>query len=145
VARFLGSARGRLLAVIDSEAELAAIRSALEGAGIQPAGIEIFTGDEGASAFDGSGGRNGLGARILRTVQFTLMDQMPDFAYYEAAARQGRFVLSIRTRGDEQAKAAVEILRRGGGHFINRFGLFTTEEFERWRGEEPNLPGFMRR
>jgi hypothetical protein len=145
VARFLGSARGRLLAVVDTDAELAAIRSALDRAGIDPGGIEVFSGDDGAAAFDSSGGRHGLGARILRTVQFTLMDQMPDFAYYEAAAREGRSVVSIRTKGEAQAKAAVEILRRGGGHFINRFGLFTTEEFERWRGEEPNLPGFMRR
>jgi hypothetical protein len=145
VARFLGSARGRLLAVVDSDGELASIRSGLEDAGIDPAAIEVLTGDEGAAAFDSSGGRHGAGARILRTVQFALMDQMPDFAYYEAAARQGRSVISIRTKGEDQTRTAVEILRRGGGHFINRFGLFTTEEFERWRGEEPNLPGFMRR
>ena len=145
MARFLGSARGRLLAVVDSDRELASIRSALEDAGIEPAAIEVLTGDEGAAAFDSSGGRHGPGARILRTVQFALMDQMPDFAYYEAAARQGRSVISIRTKGEDQTRTAVEILRRGGAHFINRFGLFTTEEFERWRGEEPNLPGFMRR
>ena len=27
----------------------------------------------------------------------------------------------------------------------NRFGLFTTEEYERWQGTEPDRPGFMRR
>ena len=73
------------------------------------------------------------------------MDQMPDFAYYEAAAREGRFVISVRARGAAQTKRAVEIFRENGAHFINRFALFQTEEYERWHGEEPDLPGFMRR
>jgi hypothetical protein len=145
MARFLGSARGRLLAVLDtSEATEAAIR-ALEEIGIPKDRIEIFIGDDGASAFDGSGGRHGPAARMLRTLQFTLMDQMPDFAYYEAAARQGRSVLSLRARNEAEMRNAVETLRTHGAHFINQFGLFTTEEFERWHGEEPKVPGFMRR
>ena len=73
------------------------------------------------------------------------MDQMPDFAYYEAAAREGRFVISVRARGGAQTKRAVEIFRENGAHFINRFALFQTEEYERWHGKEPDLPGFMRR
>jgi hypothetical protein len=145
MARFLGSARGRLLAVLDSDEAVRAAVAALEASGIEPARIEIFTGDDGASAFDSSGGRHGPAARLLRTLQFTLMDQMPDFAYYEAAARQGRSVLSVRARNEAEMRKAVETLRRHGAHFINQFGLFTTEEFERWRGEEPKLPGYMRR
>jgi hypothetical protein len=145
MARFLGSARGRLLAVLDTdEAAEAAIR-ALEESGIPRERIEIFTGDDGASAFDGSGSSHGPAARMLRTLQFTLMDQMPDFAYYEAAARQGRSVVSVRARNEAEMRRAVETFRAHGGHFINQFGLFTTEEFERWHGEEPKLPGFMRR
>jgi hypothetical protein len=145
MARFLGSARGRLLAVVDTKAALDAIVAALKEAGINEDAIEVFSGDEGAKAFDGRGERNGPAARLLRTVQFTLMDQMPDFAYYEAAARQGRFVLSVKARGEAQTRGAVEILREHGAHFINRFGTFTTEEYERWRGTEPDLPAFMRR
>jgi hypothetical protein len=145
VARFLGSARGRLLAVVDTKAAPDAIVAALHEAGINEDAIEVFSGDEGAKAFDGRGERNGPAARLLRTVQFTLMDQMPDFAYYEAAAREGRFVLSIKARGDVQTKRTVAILRQHGAHFINRFALFQTEEYERWRGTEPDLPGFMRR
>jgi hypothetical protein len=146
VAEFLGSARGRLIAVVDSGAALTAIRRALTEAGIgDGGGIEVFTGDEGAAAFDSSGGQHGPLARILRTVQFTLMDQMPDFAYYEAAAREGRFVLSVKPANEAEMRRVVEIIRTAGGHFINHFGLFTTEEFERWHGEEPRVPGFMRR
>ncbi|HET9519413.1 MAG TPA: hypothetical protein VFO73_00030 [Candidatus Limnocylindrales bacterium] len=145
MSRFLGSARGRLLAVVDSPDALEAGRQALEAAGAPDTAIEIFTGDEGAAAFDSSGGRHGPLARLLRTVQFTLMDQMPDFAYYEAAARQGRSVVSVKPRNEAEMRRVVEVLRANGGHFINYFGRFTTEEFERWRGQEPELPGFMRR
>jgi hypothetical protein len=143
--RFLGSARGRLLAVLDTDAAAEAAVRSLEESGIPPERIEIFRGDEGAAAFDSSGGRHGPGARLLRTLQFTLMDQMPDFAYYEAAARGGRSVMSVKVRNDAEMRRAVETVRKHGGHFINHFGLFTTEEFERWHGEEPVLPGFMRR
>jgi hypothetical protein len=83
--------------------------------------------------------------RLYRAIQFTLVDQAPDFTYYEAAARQGRVVLSVRPRGDKQMRAAVGVERSRGGHFINWFGLFATEEFERWLGPEPDMPGFMRR
>ncbi len=145
MARFLSSARGRLLAVLDTDGAAAAATEALEATGIEPTRIEIFTGDDGAAAFDSSGGRHGPGARFLRTLQFTLMDQMPDFAYYEAAARQRRSVLSVRVKNEAEMRRAVETLRQHNGHFINHFGLFTTEEFERWHGEEPKLPGFMRR
>ena len=145
MAAFLGSARGRLLAVLDTPEAVAAARLALVEAGVPGDRIEAFSGDDGAAAFDGSGGRHGAGARLLRAVQFTLMDQMPDFAYYEAAARLGRTVLSVRPAGEPEMRRAVEILRTAGGHFINYFGRFTTEEFERWHGPEPELPGFMRR
>jgi hypothetical protein len=145
VARFLGSARGRLLAVLDTDEAAVAAIEALVSSGIDRGRIEIFRGDDGAAAFDASGGRHGPAARLLRTLQFTLMDQMPDFAYYEAAAREGRSVVSVRAKGEAEMRRAVETFRAHGGHFINNFGLFTTEEFERWRGEEPKLPGFMRR
>jgi hypothetical protein len=145
MARFLGSARGRLLAVLDSDEAVEAAIRALEESGIPRERIEIFSGEDGAAAFDGSGSSHGPAARMLRTLQFTLMDQMPDFAYYEAAARQGRSVVSVRARNEAEMRRAVETLRTHGAHFINQFGLFTTEEFERWHGEEPKLPGFMRR
>jgi hypothetical protein len=145
VAEFLGSARGRLLAVFDSAEAAAAASASIADLGVGDERIEVFTGDEGAAAFDGSGRSHGLFGRVYRAIQFTLVDQAPDFTYYEAAARQGRIVLSVKPQGDEQMRAAVEVIRRDGGHFVNWFGAWSTEEFERWRGPEPDLPGFMRR
>ncbi|HEX5013092.1 MAG TPA: hypothetical protein VFV72_02950 [Candidatus Limnocylindrales bacterium] len=145
MAEFLGSARGRLLAVFDSADAAATAAAAIGDLGVAEDRIEAFTGDEGAAAFDGSGRSHGLFGRLYRAIQFTLVDQAPDFAYYEAAARQDRVVLSVRPGGEKQMRAVVDVVRRNGGHFINYFGAWATEEFERWHGPEPDLPGFMRR
>jgi hypothetical protein len=145
VVEFLGSARGRLLAVFDTPEAAADTAAAIEELGLARDRIDLFTGDEGAAAFDGSGASHGPLGRLYRAVQFTLVDQAPDFTYYEAAARQGRVVLSARPKGDKQMRAVVDVMRARGGHFINWFGLFATEEFERWHGPEPEMPGFMRR
>jgi len=145
VAEFLGSARGRLLAVFDVASEAAAAATEIEALGVPPDRIETFAGDDGASAFDGSGVHHGVFGRLYRAIQFTLVDQAPDFTYYEAAARTGRVVLSVRSKGDKEMRRAVDVMRAHGGHFINYFGSFATEEFERWHGTEPDMPGFMRR
>jgi hypothetical protein len=145
VAEFLGSARGRLLAVFDTAVDADATIAAIEPLGVEPDRIEVFTGNDGAAAFDGSGRSHGILGRLYRAIQFTLVDQAPDFTYYEGAARQGRVVLSVKPRGDAQMRQVVKVMRANGGHFINWFGTFATEEFERWHGPEPDMPGFMRR
>ena len=145
MAEFLGSARGRLLAVFDTPAAAADAARAIEALGASSDAIEVFTGDDGAAAFDGSGAGHGLLGRLYRAIQFTLVDQTPDFAYYEAAVRLGRAVLSVKPGNEAHMRQIADVLRAHGGHFINNFGLFTTEELERWRGPESDLPGFMRR
>jgi len=78
-------------------------------------------------------------------VSFTLMDQLVDMAQYEQAVREGRAVLMVRPRDEAPKAAAIAAMRRHGGHFINYYGRFATEEIERWRGPEPNVPGVLRR
>ena len=51
----------------------------------------------------------------------------------------------VRAAGERDVRETVRLLRTANGHFINRFGLFVTEEFVRWRGSEPDLPGFLHR
>jgi hypothetical protein len=145
VAEFLGSARGRLIAVFDTPVDADGALAAIEALGIGADRLEVLTGDDGAAAFDGSGRSHGLFGRLYRAIQFTLVDQAPDFTYYEAAARLGRVVLSVKPKGDAQTRQIVDMMRGHGGHFINYYGLFATEEFERWHGPEPDMPGFMRR
>jgi hypothetical protein len=143
--RSIGTAVGRLIVVFDSEPELAAARSALIAAGVDPSAMEVFAGPDGAAAFDPSGGRRGILGRLYRIFEFSWADQAPDFAWYEAAVREGRLVLSVRVRGQRHVAHAARIATEHGGHFINHFGWFETQELARWRGPEPAVPGFLRR
>jgi hypothetical protein len=145
VTRSIGSAVGRLMAVFDNRHEADAAVDALVAAGFDRTRIETFEGPDDAAAFDATGRRRGLAGRLFRIIEFSWADQAPDFAWYEAAVREGRVVLSVRVRGQRDVTAATEILIAHGGHFINHFGWFETQELARWRGKEPDLPGFLRR
>ena len=94
---------------------------------------------------DGTGAHHGPLARARRIVEFLFMDQAPDLAWYEAAAREGRTVLSVRPGRGGDSRQVVAVLRAHDAHFINHFGLLATEEFDRWRGPEPRLPDYLLR
>jgi hypothetical protein len=143
--RSIGSAVGRLLAVFDGRAEAEAAADALMAGGFDRSKVELLEGPDDASTFDASGRRRGLRGRLYRIVESSWADQAPDFAWYEAAVREGRVVLSVRVRGQRRLRAASEIVLAHGGHFVNHFGWFETQELARWRGREPDLPGFLRR
>ena len=142
---FIKYPTGRLYAVIDDPAAGGRVVEALVAAGVAPSRVEVLRGDTAATSFDGTGAHHGRLARLRRTLEFTLMDQMPDFAWYEAAIRDGRTVISVRTTDGDLVRKAVEVLRANGAHFVNYFGRFATEEHARWRGPEPAVPGFLRR
>jgi hypothetical protein len=135
----------RLFAVLDDRASVDRLVEALLALGIEPGAVEIFSGEAAADAFDGTGRVHGPLARMRRAVQFSLMDQMPDLAWYEAALREDRVVVGVRTAGRDRTTAVVAALIAAGGHFINRFGRLQTEEFVRWRGPEPGVHGLLRR
>ena len=141
--RFIAYPGGRILAVADDPGTAARAVAALAAEGWDASRIEQLSGPDAARAFDATGAAHGIRARLQRLVQFSLMDQLPDMAWYQAAARDGRVVLIIPTR-DGGARAAA-ILAAAGCHFINRFGRFQTEELLRWRGPEPRVTNVMRR
>jgi hypothetical protein len=144
-ARFIGYPVDRMLAAFSDAARAAEAAAALRAMGLADRHITILRGDEGAARLDGSGEANGPVARLRRLVSFTVMDQLPDFASYERAVRDGGAVLMVRVRGDRMKRVALDAIRARGGHFVNYYGRFATEELERWRGPEPDLPSLMRR
>ena len=143
--RFINYPTNRLLAVVDDPAAAEAAVAELTAGGLPPAAIERLSGAADAARLDGLGGRHGRLSRVLRTVQFMTMDQMPDFLLYETAIGMGRTVLALREPDAERRRRAVEILRRHGAHFMNWYGRFATEELSLWRGPEPAIPGLWRR
>ena len=133
------------MAVIDDPTAAAAALAELRAGGIPTQALEILRGAEGADRVDGTGDIGGGLDRARRWFDFTLMDQSVDFANYEFALRDGRAVVMVRVQGDGPKAAAVAILRRHGGHFINYYGRFATEELDLWRGPEPDVADLLRR
>jgi len=149
VAEFIGYPRGKVLAVFDGSADAdRAVEAVAMIAGVarreDVGGVERFAGAGDADRFDATGQRHGPVARVLRTVQFGLMDQLPAMAWYEAALREGKTVLAVRTRNRPATLEVVEALKASGGHFIHHFGRAATEEFARWRGPEPHVSSLMK-
>jgi hypothetical protein len=143
--RFIGYPTDSLLAVVPDAERSAAAAAALKAAVFSDREITIIRGDEGASRFDATGALHGLVARLRRIVSFTVMDQLPDMAWYEAAIRAGQTVVMVRVRGEARKAEAIRILREHGGHFINYYGRFATEEIVRWQGPEPDVHALLKR
>ena len=143
--RFIGYPTDSLLGVVPNAEEAATVAAALKAAGIRDRDITVLRGDEGASRFDPTGAVHGLFTRLRRIVSFTVMDQLPDMAWYDASIRAGHAVVMARVRGDERKAEVVRIMRDHGGHFINYYGRFATEEIVRWQGPEPAVSDLLKR
>lgn len=143
--RFIGYPVDRMLAAFRDPTGAASAAAVLRAAGVPDRDLTILRGEEGASRLDGSGAANGRIARLRRLVSFTVMDQLPDFSWYERTVRDAGAVLMVRVRDAGRRRQALEAIRTNGGHFVNHYGRFATEELEAWRGPEPQIPSVMRR
>jgi hypothetical protein len=117
----------------------------LAEAGVDTSNVTMLRGEEGAARIDATGTRSGIRARFRQILSFTLVDQMPDFALYEAAVLDGRTVLAVPIRSEVARTAAIRVLRDAGAHFVNFYGRFATEEIVPWHGAELDLPSVLRR
>jgi hypothetical protein len=143
--RFIGYPTDSLLGVVPDAESAARVAAALKAAGVPDRDITVLRGEEGAARFDPTGAVHGLFTRLRRIVSFTVMDQLPDMAWYDAAIRAGQAVVMAKVLGDERKAEAVRILRDHRGHFVNYYGRFATEEIVRWRGPEPAVSDLLKR
>ena len=143
--QFIGYPTDSLLGVVDSGETAATVAAELKSSGIPDTDITVMRGSESAARFDAMGAIHGIAARIRRLVSFTVMDQLPDMAWYEAAIRGGQAVVMAKVRGDQRKAEAVRILKEHGGHFVNYYGRFATEEIVRWRGPDPEVHDLLKR
>jgi hypothetical protein len=135
----------RLLGVVDTPAEATRAVDALVEAAFDPAGIVVLAGEEGRDRLGRLGHHPNAFSRLVRLLQFTLMDQMPDFIVYEHALLDGRTVIAVHVADRDRMLAASSVLERHGAHFLNYFGRLSTEEVSMWRGEEPAIRDALRR
>jgi hypothetical protein len=135
----------RVMAVLDTAEAAAAAAGALEREGFGSGDVLVLAGVRDAERIDSLGNEGGALARARRLLWFTLADQMVDLAVYEAALRDGRTVLSVLAPADDGRERAKRALTGAGGHFVNFFGRFATEDIVPWRGRELPLPAWLRR
>ena len=143
--RFIAYPNRAVVAVVDDPAEAQTATAELRAAGFDDDAVTVLQGPAGADRFDGMGRAHGLGSRLRRLLAFTVMDQLPDFVLYERALRDGRSVVIVRAPGDADKRRAHDILRARGGHFMNYYGRFATEEVSRWTGPEPEVSDLLKR
>ena len=143
--RLIGYPTGWTLAVFDEGSAAQAAGAELETSGMGASDMVVLSGADAGERMSRLGTSSGLAARLRRTMQFMTMDQLPDLHVYELALAQGRAVLGVRIANAEARRTATDAIRRHGGHFVNRFGAWATEEIAPWRGEMPDLPQYMRR
>ncbi len=127
----------RLLAVFDHRVQADAAVGQLLDDGFAAADVELISGPTGRAQLRRLGPERGSFAGIVRMFQFITMDQMPDFPTYEAALAAGHSIVAVRVRGTRRVNAARRAAQAAGGHFINYYGRFATEEMTRWRGRAP--------
>jgi hypothetical protein len=135
----------RLMAVLDTADAAKAAVAALEREGFAAADVLVLAGEGEARRIDSLGNAGGVWARARRLLSFTLADQMVDLAVYVAALRDGRTVVSVLVAGAARRERAKRALAGAGGHFVNFFGRFATEDIAPWRGPELPLPPWQRR
>ena len=133
-----------LLAVADRTAEASGATARLWSAGISLSDV-VVAGPGAGDQLGRLGPRRGPLSGLVRLVQFTTMDQMPDFRVYEAALLDGRSVVGVRVVDAAGIATARQILLANGLHFLNFFGRWSTTEVSPWRGPELDLPESLRR
>ena len=136
---------GRVLGVIDDADAAVRAAAALVGDGIAAPDVEVVAGPGAAERLSHLGPPPNLLSRVVRAFQFLSMDQLPDLLVYERAVHDGRAVIAVRVDDRDAMLRVRDRLEAAGAHFINHFGRLSTEELTRWRGDEPDLPGVLRR
>lgn len=137
----LGYPTDHLMGVLPSSAAADAAIAELTAAGFDPATIRVLVGEEAALRIDGRGTHHGIVARLYRLLQFTQMDQAPDFRRYELEARRGHPVIAVKETDPARRREIRAVLRRHGAHFTNFYGRFATETLDPFEGpDEGDLP-----
>ena len=129
------------MGILPSPAAADAAVAELAGHGVAPDAIRVLVGEDAALRIDGRGKHHALVARIYRLIQFTQMDQAPDFRRYELEARRGHPVIAVRETDPVRRLTIRAVLRGHDAHFTNFYGRYFTETLDPFTGpDEGDLP-----
>jgi hypothetical protein len=131
---------GWTLSVVPDPQAAGAAGAELVASGLDDDDVIVLAGPDARDLMGRLGSSAGMAGRIRRSMQFLTMDQMPDLHVYELALDDGHALVGVRVGDAEERRRAVAVIQEHGGHFINRFGDWSTEEIAPWRGQMPDLP-----
>jgi hypothetical protein len=119
-----------VLGVIDTHEQAERAVEALTRGGFLESEIHVATGPIAADRVHATTGRAGLANLAIRIAERLGVadDEMETKASYEAALREGHFLLLVAAATDARKERAAQLLREHGAHSVNYMGRFTREE-----------------
>ena len=86
----------------------------------------------------------GLFGRFVNLLRHFSTDQAADLIVYEGARMAGRTVIAVQGLSEAQRRALAAAWKGQGLHFINYFGVMTSEDWGIWQGPIlPELPSWV--
>lgn len=120
--------RGKMYGVFDSLEDVRDLTERLLDLGLQSEKVEILEGEEGIAALDPDGRHHGLVARLVRLLQ-SITDERDLAERYVRDLLMGRYVVAVSLPNDRTVfEQTCRAFRDSGGHAINYYGLFVTEQ-----------------
>lgn len=122
-----------VLAIVDTESQLESAVHALESSGFLDAEVSVACGRSAADLLNANTGRRGLTNLVIRVAsRLGLQNEESETKdQYEAALRDGQFVVAVLAPTDERKALAAELLGSHGARFINFLGRFSIERLGR--------------
>jgi hypothetical protein len=125
--RFYTYPMHRMVAILDDGAGLKTALGKLQEVGADVAHVDVLTGPEGARLLDRWGKRHGFLGRLLRLLQWSASEN-DALDVHADALENGRHVVYVPVRGEDQKARVATALRAAGGHHLIYFGRWTTEK-----------------
>jgi hypothetical protein len=130
---------GWLLAVANTDAAAERGRTHAEATGVADVLLLDVAGPSVATL-----AKPGLFGRFMNLLRHLSTDQAADLIVYEGARVAGRTVLAVQGLSEAQRRALAAAWKGQGLHFINYFGVMTSEDWGIWQGPIlPELPSWV--
>jgi hypothetical protein len=126
--RFYRYPLNRVVAVIDDAPDLGLALADLGSAGYDVSKVNVLSGRRGAMLLDPTGVRHGLRGQLLRWRQ-GYGYETDSLGIHAAALLDGRHVVYVPVKGDQERQRVLDVLRARGGHHLLHFRRWTIEEF----------------
>jgi hypothetical protein len=121
----------KVVGIIDDKARADTACMALISAGFTDDMIEVFCGLEGEHDLDLRGRSHGVIDHMNRIFHHVRLMEGRSMDRYEQALLAGQCVIQVYMSDSESQDKAHQIIKSNGGHYINGYGFWAMELFER--------------